>query len=523
MSDKDVRLKIEEALPVIFAYALKRTGDRSEAEDLSQEIVLSLYGSARGLRDMDRFHGWMWATADNVYKTHLRKKRRHTNLSYDESMSAPQDELPESKLVDKEQIGLLYRELSILSGLYRECMVMYYQKEKSCEEIARALQISPDMVKQYLFKSRKKVREGMVTIRERGERSFDPKKFNIYFWGIGGNIAVELFRRKLPGNLLLEAFYEPVSVEQLSMELGVATVYLEEEIDILLKNGLLQRSRNNKYQSNIVIFTQEFEAELNLKTRHIYKGLADYLYAHIADSQQQFRELGLVLSMNSLLWQISTLCLVEAAINRVLDALVHEYPSLGNKTEGYMWGLERAYGDNLFDCGVQGYTDKMGNHIRLVDFALFGQQHHGICQKPAADLVIKIAQHSDQLEFSEAEMEVLPQLIQDGYVLRQQGGLSLSFPVLTTAAVMQIKQIMEPVILRLSAELLDTIPLTQQVLTNYVPAHLRSQVGPLASLKQVESFIMHTMHNLYLERYIELPRPCTELLTAYVELASQES
>ena len=523
MSKRDVKLKIDQALPVIFAYALKRSGDRYEAEDLSQEIILSLYGSAHALREMDRFYGWMWATADNVYKTHLRKQRRHTSVTYNENLAMPQHELPENLLVDKEQIGFLYRELSILSGLYRECMVMYYIKGKSGDEIAETLKISPDMVKQYLFKSRKKVREGMNTIRERGERSFNPRKFTVYFWGTGGNVSGELFRKKLAGNIMLETFYEPVTVEELSMELGVASVYLEDEIKVLLHNGLLQQSRHNKYQSNIVIFTSEFEAELDQNTQHLYKELADYLYGficqHEAELRARFEDCNI--SKNSLVWQLSTLCLVEAAINRVLDDLVHQYPALGNGTEGYMWGLERNYGDNLFDCGIQGYSDKHGNHIRLVDFALFGKQHHAICKKPAADLIIGIAQQKSH-QLSEAFEETLPQLIQDGYVLNKEGSISLNLPILSSEAIKELKCILEPVLVRLSAELRDTLLLTQQILINYVPVHLRSQVPALASLKQVESFIVHTMHNMYLNRYIELPRPCTELLTAYVELASKE-
>lgn len=517
MSERDVKLKIDQALPVIFAYALKRSGNRYEAEDLSQEIILSLYGSAHALREMDRFYGWMWATASNVYKTYLRKQQRQVSVPYDDNLAMPQHELPENLLLDKEQVGFLYRELSILSGYYRECMVLYYMKGKSVDEIARLLSISVDMVKQYLFKSRKKVRDGMNIIRERGERSFNPKKFTIYFWGIGGNVAGEIFRKKLPGNIMLETFYEPITLEQLSMELGVATVYLEDEVNTLVKNGFLQ-PRSNKYQSNIVIFTSEFEAELAQHTQHLYKELADYLYGFLCQHEAELRAVWGGYSLNTFIWQLSTMSLVEAAINRVLDDLVQQYPALANGTEGYMWGIERNYGDNLFDCGIQGYSDKQGNHIRLVDFALFGKQHHAICQRPVADLLIRIAQ-SKCGKLQEADEDILPQLIQDGYVTNKEGSLSLNMPVIYSAEVKALKQILEPVIAKLSAELRETLPLTQQILMNYVPAHLRSQVPALASLKQVESFIVHTMHSMYLNRYIEMPRPCTELLTAYVELA----
>lgn len=518
MSEQVVKERIEQALPQIFAYALKRTHNRHEAEDLSQEIVLNLYTAVAKLRDPDRFYGWMWGVANNVYKVYLRKEKRQPNLSYnDENTPSPESGGPEAEVVDKEQLGILYRELSILSGLYRQCMVLYYLKGKSGDEIATHLGISTDMVKQYLFKSRRKVREGMSTIRERGERSFDPGKFNIHFWGeSGGNVAAPLFQRKLPGNIMLETYYEPLTVEQLSMELGVASVYLEDEISILLKNGLLRESHNQRYQSNIVIFTSEFESELNQKTHHRYRALSEYLYGFIGEHEEELRAAGFGsnMSRNTLFWQTSTLCLVEAAAYQVLGDIIREYP-----VAGYRWGLERSHGDNLFDFGIHRHSDRKGNQIHSVDFAVFGKQHHTICQRPAADMIIRVASgHLGQL--SETDEDILSTLIQDGYVENHGGRLALTFPVLSSPAVASVKEVLMPAMDWVSQELRSTLPLAESLLLNHVPTHLRAQVPPLAALKQTESFVVHTMHNLYLNRYIELSRPCTELLTAFVELVN---
>lgn len=513
--------KIMGSLDMIFSFSLKRTNDRYEAEDLSQEIVYALYNSAHSIRDINAFYGWMWGVASNVFKSYLRKKNKNASYELTESHHIPLAELPENRLIEKEELGLLYREISILSGLYRETMLLYYIKEMSCDEISQMLNISHDMVKQYLFKSRKKVREGMDLIRERGERSFNPKKFSIYFWGNGGNYCYELFKRKLPGNIMLEAYYEPITIEELSMELGVSSVYLEDEIEILEKNGLISQVKSNKYQSNIIIFTKEFETELYNKTKDMYTETASYLYNYLNEKEDKIRSIGFFgssMSKNTLIWHMTTIVLAEASIHRFLDEVIKSYPSLSNGTEGYMWGLERKFGDNNFDLGIQGYTDKDGNEIRLIDYHIVGKIHYGICKKVAGNAILKIAQGQNN-DFDTYEEEELPKLIQDGYVSAINGKLSLNLPVYTSEEYARLKEVLQEAIDKMNADCKSLVPVTEKILKNYMPSYLRTQLSVVASLKQVEGFIINTMDNMYHNKYIELPRPCNELLTAYVVLS----
>lgn len=69
------------------------------------------------------------------------------------------------------------RELSLLSKQYREIIVAYYFTGKSCSEISADLGISTEMVKYYLFKTRKILKEGIGMSREFGEKSYNPGTF----------------------------------------------------------------------------------------------------------------------------------------------------------------------------------------------------------------------------------------------------------------------------------------------------------------------------------------------------------
>lgn len=521
MENNTVYEKIKDSLDMVFSFSLKRTNNRYEAEDLSQEIIMNLYNSAHGLKDINKYYGWMWTVARNVFNAYLRKKAKSTNVEFYENIYSTVEDLPENDLIQQEQIKLLYRELSILSGFYRETMNLYYLHGKSCEEIAQKLNISNNMVKQYLFKSRKKVKEGMGMIRENGERSFNPKKFNIYSWGKSGNYCNELFKRKLPGNIMLEAYYEPVTIEELSLELGVSSVYLEDELNILQKNGLLKQMRNSKVQSNIIIFTKEFESELYNKTQKLFSSVACYLNDFINKKEEEIRTLnfkGSDMSKNNLLWQMSTICLEEALITKVLNEVIKEMPTLSDGSQGYMWGLERLFGDNNFDLGIFRYNDREQNLLRGVDYFIVERKVQELCRKIRGDVVLKVAK-KDTKNFSVHEEEELVKLIQKGYVNSEYSELSINMPVYTTNQFNDLKQILEPAIERIYLDCKNIMSTTEKLLKNYAPSFLHNQLAVIASLKQVEAFIVNSMNNMYLERFIKVPKPCNELLSAFVILA----
>ena len=70
------------------------------------------------------------------------------------------------------------------------------------------------------------------------------------------------------------AYDTPVTLQELSVELGVSAVYLEEEIDILMKHDII-RKIGEKYQTNIIIFTDAYEKMLAEKIRPIYEAYAE--------------------------------------------------------------------------------------------------------------------------------------------------------------------------------------------------------------------------------------------------------
>ncbi len=299
---------VEENMKTIFAYALRRVSHKEDAEELAGDIVVAILESAPRVREPDAFFGYVWAIADNVYKTFLRKKKRSVAVDIDIIAESASDSDVEAETVRADEARRLRRELALLSREYRLCTVAHYFDGLSCAEIAEKYSISLEMVKYYLYKTRKILKEGVVMEREFGEKSYRPAEFCFAYTYDGTDNAEyrTLFNRRLPGNILLAAYYTPMSASELSVELGVASAYVEDEICVLEKYGFLTRLPSGKYQTKLVIFTREFFGELMEKTKaRIDETTA--LFGAIREKLPEIRALGFRgcgVSDDRLLWAL---------------------------------------------------------------------------------------------------------------------------------------------------------------------------------------------------------------------------
>lgn len=307
MEQKKISALVEENMKTIFAYSLSRVSHKEDAEDLAGDIILAILKSAPKIRDENAFFGYIWAIAANTYKKYLYKKSRRQYEELDEEAADDKDFLQD--ILRNEQFCTLRRELALLSKEYRECTVAYYFEGLSCGETASRLHISLEMVKYYLFKTRKILKEGIGMEREFGTKSYQPAKFHfhIMFKGMANMEYQRLFDRKLPGNILVSAYHTPMTVRQLAIELGVASVYLEDEIALLEQYHLLTALPGGKYQARLVILTDEYMEELFRTAEKSLMPDVKAVLQNMAEKLPKLRKLqfkGSALDDNSLLWDL---------------------------------------------------------------------------------------------------------------------------------------------------------------------------------------------------------------------------
>jgi RNA polymerase sigma factor (sigma-70 family) len=243
----------------IFRFAVTRTANIPNAEDLSQEILAQIWGSRKKLNDKKAFHAWMWSVARNTANRMFRRRRyeeaHSLGVDWDLDLQSDSRFLPEQSFITDRRLLSLRRELSLLSAGYRKIIVSYYLEGKKCGEIAAETGLPAGTVRWRLHEARSILRGGMEKMREFGERSYAPKQ--LWVTSIQSWQPEMYFQRALPQNIALAAYPEPIAVEALSLELGVARPYLEEEIDMLVENELLFRPTKEKARTEFVIFAKD--------------------------------------------------------------------------------------------------------------------------------------------------------------------------------------------------------------------------------------------------------------------------
>lgn len=333
---------VEENMKTIFAYALSRVSNKDDAEDLTNDIVLAILQSTDKIKNPNAFYGYIWGIAANTYRKFMRKKSR---LSFEEIDDNTPDEYDfTSNIFAQEDISRLRREIALLSKEYRECTIAYYYEELSCAEVSNKLNISLEMVKYYLFKTRKILKEGICMEREFGEKSFKPTPFNFVtiFSGAFNREYFNLFSRKLPGQILMSAYYTPMTTRELAIELGVASVYLEDEIAMLEKYNLITKTPAGKYQTNLIIFTEDFTNEFHKKAEKLAVPVLTEIISSMKENLGQIRNLNTIcerLSEERLLWS-----LLWPVMRQGREKMEKEYPNLQETKKLYDSATGTNYG-----------------------------------------------------------------------------------------------------------------------------------------------------------------------------------
>ena len=333
----------ESYIEKLFYFCLKKTGSHTEAEDLTQDIALQILTALRGGTVPTSFPAWVWQIARNRYAVWAKEKhhRSESVTGSDVGDYELEDECETvlDEMIRAEQTALLRRELAFIKSDYRSIVVAYYIDGSSVRNIAASLSLPENTVKSKLFRAREILKEGMEMAREFGKRSYKPE--DISFAASGSQpsglpwTAVE---RKIPKNILLQASNNPSTPEELSMELGIALPYMEEEIALLHRATLLEK-QGEKYITNFFIMDGDCLTEVYHTLRDNAEERSRLIRELLCDIEPDIRALGIAgdhIDNNAIrFWA------VPAIIDRLIEDIVrgkniYDPPRRAN---GESWGF----------------------------------------------------------------------------------------------------------------------------------------------------------------------------------------
>ena len=249
----------DEYMDKVFYFCLKKTDSRYEAEDLSSDICSAVL-TRLSLGDRPgNFAGWVWRIARNRYSRWADKKSRAREREepFCDAEIEDNDASADEKVILSEEYGILRRTLAFISREYREIIVGFYIDDLSIKKLSSVYGLPEGTVKARLHRARKRIKEGMEMAREFGPRSYKPE--NVTFAASGNQpsgLPWSAVDGLLPKNILLEASENPSTIEELSLALGVAAPYMEEEAEKLV-SATLMKKEGERYVTDFYIMDSD--------------------------------------------------------------------------------------------------------------------------------------------------------------------------------------------------------------------------------------------------------------------------
>ena len=139
----------EENFDRIYRYIVLKIGDRTEAEDMTQQVFLNALQSISSYKWKGMpFASWLYRIAHNQIVDYLRKKSRHASVPLDESITkADADGDPKHITERKMEIEELVVATKKLTTAQQEVISLRFAGELSIAEVAGVMGKSEGAIK----------------------------------------------------------------------------------------------------------------------------------------------------------------------------------------------------------------------------------------------------------------------------------------------------------------------------------------------------------------------------------------
>jgi len=146
---------------------LRLTVGEGDAEDLAQETFMRVYLHRKAYRPEAKFITWLYAIVRNVARNALRTRRRRPvvplegskDLSQASHLADKKGESPSRHLQRSELKSAVKSALHKLQRRHRSALERQHYENKSYEEIAQEMAMSPKATKSLLHRARQQMRQ----------------------------------------------------------------------------------------------------------------------------------------------------------------------------------------------------------------------------------------------------------------------------------------------------------------------------------------------------------------------------
>lgn len=149
----------------VFGIIYRMTGNHQDAEDIAQDVFITVYQKLYQFDDSKKFGPWIHKIAINTCISTLRKKKKVVTLNFDEGYMKQYEQDNYSYHDDPELIferselkAEIESALLELPENYRLIIVLRYQMDLNNQEIAEIIGVSRENVEVKVHRARKALR-----------------------------------------------------------------------------------------------------------------------------------------------------------------------------------------------------------------------------------------------------------------------------------------------------------------------------------------------------------------------------
>ena len=516
----------EEKLQKLFYFSLKKTGNPHEAEELVQETALEIIKMLNNGYEPDNFNAWMWTVAKKRYARWC--KNKHVKLSrfeiddvldYAEIAS---DKCVEDSILHNEDIELLRRELALMTKDYRDIVVSYYFDNKKIEAISKATGLPEGTVKRKLHEARKNIKEGMKMTKTKGQRSYAPEEIYISYnvenspekYPLGRPWS--LMKRLSAKNIALEAYDNPSTVEELSLALGIATPYIEDDLAVLLENDVITKHADGRLETNFIIFNAETQKRTIEIMEEAGKRISPLICEEIEKNMDKIRGIGFVnhdMPKEHLYW-----CLLHITLKKLLSKLYDEKNvgvSLTKRRDGGNWDIiayEKweqpvSYGSSSHNTG---HNELAFSHYKLdIEDLHVNDSDYAMSQNELLLFADIIKNNRAKSSLNNSEMQIFDELVKNHVAHICDDKINVRYPIFNESGKNEffayheiVKEIYDGEVYSILEDCYDSM---HEAISSSLPERFKKDGSIKKAAAGLESLICILMRYAYKNDIVKIP------------------
>lgn len=160
----DFKEKIWPLKDRLYRMALRLLEDRSEAEDVAQEVMIKLWQKRKDLSSINNIDAWSFRLTKNLALDKLKGGYHKRKTSIDQVIDFPTKNLsPDRQIESNDSMTFIKQKMQLLPEQHRLVMHLRDIEELSYQEICDALNMSMAQVKSNLFRARQAMRVELNT------------------------------------------------------------------------------------------------------------------------------------------------------------------------------------------------------------------------------------------------------------------------------------------------------------------------------------------------------------------------